>query len=77
MVTVSQTKIGACLQFQSSAVNLGLKGYQLPDSPVYCSVDIVPKYAIIGVEALELARIVNFGELKIYLTRGNDLRSPR
>jgi hypothetical protein len=46
-VTVSQTKMGACLQFLWS-----------PEK-VYCSVDLVPTFKIKKITALELARIAN------------------
>ena len=46
-VTVSQTKMGACLQFEWS------------EAEVYCSVDLVPTFKIEAVKAVSLARYVN------------------
>jgi hypothetical protein len=50
IVTVSQTKIGIGLQFLWKSVD-GLE--------IYCSVDLVPTFKIIGISPLELAKIVN------------------
>ena len=50
-VTVSQTKMGACLQFEWS------------DAKVYCSVDLVPTFKVEAVKAVGLARIVNVAML--------------
>ncbi len=47
-VVVSRTKIGACLQFSWSKT-------------AYCSIDIVPKFAIQPMESLKLAYLVNRG----------------
>ena len=46
-VTVSQTKMGACLQFEWS------------EAEVYCSMDIVPTFKVEAVKAVSLARYVN------------------
>ena len=46
-VTVSQTKMGACLQFEWS------------EAKVYCSMDIVPTFKIKALSAVRLARFVN------------------
>ena len=52
--TVSQTKVGICLQFQwRSDCN----------RVVYCSIDIVPTYSIREFGALSLAKLVNTGML--------------
>ncbi len=47
-MVVSRTKIGACLQFSWS-------------NAAYCSIDIVPKFAIHPIEAMTLAYQVNKG----------------
>ena len=62
-VTVSQTKVGICLQFQwrKDCTNQGFSGLffnQNPPQPVYCSIDIVPTFRVQNVEAMELARYV-------------------
>ncbi len=49
-VAVSRTKIGACLQFSWS-------------NAAYCSVDIVPNFAIRPMNAMQLAHMVNRGML--------------
>ena len=46
-VLVSQTKMGACLQFEWS------------ETEVYCSMDIVPTFKVEAVNAVSLARFVN------------------
>ena len=48
-VTVSQTKIGIALQFE----------WEWNDEKIYCSIDLIPLFPIIGIDALELARLVN------------------
>jgi hypothetical protein len=52
VVTVSQTKMGVCLQF-----------FWHPDTAksdkYYCSIDLIPTFKMVKVEALELANIVN------------------
>ena len=53
-VTVSQTKVGPCLQFEYGDEN-GL---------VYCSVDLIPMFNIREMEAVELARIAVRGMLE-------------
>ena len=48
--TVTQTKVGICLQFQ----------WRSPaDELVYCSIDIVPTYSVQPIDSFALARIVN------------------
>jgi hypothetical protein len=55
VVTVSQTKMGVCLQFiwRSDSGEL-----------IYCSVDLVPTFKIKEIAALELARMVNMAMIK-------------
>jgi hypothetical protein len=50
MVNVSQTKVGAGLQFLWKSDSGEL---------IYCSVDLVPSFNIQGIEPLELANIIN------------------
>jgi hypothetical protein len=50
VVTVSQTKMGVCLQFL---------WYSTKGDKIYCSVDLVPTFKIKKLNALDLARIVN------------------
>jgi hypothetical protein len=54
-VTVSQTKMGVCLQLFWQSKN-GLK--------IYCSVDLVPTFPITRLKALELAQNINTAMLK-------------
>jgi hypothetical protein len=55
VLTVSQTKMGVCLQLFWQSKD-GIK--------IYCSVDLVPTFPIIKVKALDLARIVNIEMVK-------------
>jgi hypothetical protein len=55
VVTVSQTKMGVCLQFL---------WYSAEGDTIYCSVDVVPIYKIIKMKALAKARIVNTAMIK-------------
>ena len=50
LVAVSQSKIGVCLQFLYRTINHGR---------LYCSVDLVPKFPIVGVELMKAVRAVN------------------
>jgi hypothetical protein len=52
VVTISQTKMGACLQFLWNLDNL------------YCSIDLGPTFKINKITALNLAYIVNIAMLK-------------
>ena len=56
-VTVSQTKIGICLQLQwrSDMKKLFKSSHQL----IYCSVDLVPTFQISQIETVKLAESVN------------------
>jgi hypothetical protein len=54
VVTVSQTKMGGCLQFM----------WDSDRGKIYSSVDLVPTFEIKDVGALELARIVNTAMLE-------------
>ena len=49
-VTISQTKVGVCLQFEWIS-NVS--------PPLYCSVDVIPAYKVVPIEAVTLARMVN------------------
>ena len=53
VVTVSQTKIGICLQFE------WLWERESGTRPVYCSIDLIPEFKIEPVAPLDLARLVN------------------
>ena len=54
-VTVSQTKIGICLQFE---------WLWETKKRFYTSVDLIPTFPIIPIEAMELARLVNRGAIQ-------------
>ena len=53
-VAVSQTKVGPCLQFE----------YGDDKGVVYCSVDLIPMFDIMEMEAVDLARIAVRGMLE-------------
>ena len=57
VVTVSQTKIGACLQFEwCNARERAFAGI-----PTYASIDLIPTFAIKTINSTDLARIANIG----------------
>ncbi len=62
-VTVSQTKIGVCLQFEwllhDPAASSKWPRWPSDRRSVYCSVDLVPAFNVEPINCIELARIVN------------------
>ena len=65
-VTVSQTKIGVCLQFQWQSDIKSNIDYK----PIYCSVDLVPTFQIPSTDTRKLAESVNRAMLQEDSPRG-------
>ena len=57
VVTVGQTKIGACLQFEWC----NTRESEFGGIPTYASIDLIPTFAIDTINSIDLSRIANTG----------------
>lgn len=57
VVTVGQTKIGACLQFEWCSAREG----EFAGIPTYVSIDLIPTFAIETMKPVDLSKIANTG----------------